>query len=184
VCSIVLDSPRLVLRRVRPDDAKAVFGYRSDPRTQTCQLWAPDTQEEVEEFINHKVASSPNISGTWFQFAICLRTTGEVIGDCGLHFTEGDSEQVEIGITLSPAQHGLGYAAEAAGSVLKYVFVSLQKHRVFSSVDPENHASIKLLERLGMRREAHHIESVRFRGRWADDLIYAMLAREWQARNE
>ena len=184
MCSVVLDSPRLLLRRLELSDANAVFKYRSDPATQECQLWAPRSLHEVEEFITKRIAFSPNISGTWFQFAICLRASGEVIGDCGVRFPDDDSEQVEIGVTLSPSHQGSGFATEAMAAVIRYVFKTLHKHRVFASVDPGNLASIKLLERLGMRKEAHHRESLWFKGRWADDLVYALLAREWHERKQ
>jgi len=177
--SVVLESPRLLLRRLEPRDSGAVFAYRSAPRVYEYQLWVPENEQEVREFIHHKIAALPNTKGTWFQFAVCLRDGGELIGDCGIRFPEDDEEQVEIGITLSPAHQSRGYAAEALESLLQYVFGTLGKHRVFASVDPENRACIKLLERVGMRREAHHIESLRFRGRWVDDLIFALLSREW-----
>ena len=53
-----------------------------------------------------------------------------IIGDCGIHFLADDEHQVELGITLSPVHQGRGLAAEAVGSMLRYVFDALGKHRV------------------------------------------------------
>jgi RimJ/RimL family protein N-acetyltransferase len=64
-------------------------------------------------------------------------------------------------------------------TVFDYLLVRSGRHRVFCSVDPHNLPSIALLERIGMRKEGHFVESLRFKGAWVDDLIFAMLAREW-----
>lgn len=181
MASVILNTDRLILRQLTPDDSRAVYRYRSDPTVQRWQSWAPRTEAEVREFITRSLAASPNIRGTWFQFAICLRDSDELIGDCGLHFPDDGLEQVEVGITLSPDHRGAGYATEALAVLFRYVFDDLAKHRIVASIDPENVHSIRLLERLGMRREAHHLESIRFRDRWVDDLIYALLRREWAA---
>jgi RimJ/RimL family protein N-acetyltransferase len=104
------------------------------------------------------------------------------VGDLGVHFME-DGEQVEIGFTLAPAWQGRGFAAEAVAGLLDHLFGVLHKHRVFASVDPRNVASRRLLRRLGMREEAHFVQSVPYRGGWADDIVAAVLASEWMARS-
>jgi RimJ/RimL family protein N-acetyltransferase len=64
--------------------------------------------------------------------------------------------------------------------VINYLFFDLNKHRVSASVDPNNTKSIKLLEKLGMRKEAYFIKSYRMGDMWLDDFIYAMLEEEWK----
>ena len=85
---------------------------------------------------------------------------------------------MELGITLAPSAQGQGYATETVQALLRYLFADLEKHRVTASVDPRNTASVALFERVGMRREAHHIKSYRLRGEWVDDVILAMLREE------
>jgi RimJ/RimL family protein N-acetyltransferase len=105
-----------------------------------------------------------------------------LIGDIGIHFLETDSEnkQVEIGYTLDKEFRGNGYATEALTMIIDYLINSLSKHRIIASIDPLNVDSIKLVERLGFRKEAHFVESLFFHGKWVDDLVYALLAREWK----
>ncbi len=91
-----------------------------------------------------------------------------------------DPRQVEIGFTLAPAYWGQGLATEAVSGILSYLFGPAQKHRVFASVDPRNAPSIALLERVGMRREAHFRESLWFKGEWVDDVIFGVLKSEWK----
>jgi RimJ/RimL family protein N-acetyltransferase len=120
------------------------------------------------------------LPNTWFQLAICKFDPDELIGDCGLHYFEKESNQVEIGITLKREAQGLGYATEALKLIFNFVFGNLKKHRIFGSVDPNNRASIRLMERMSMRKEAHFIESIWSNDRWSDDIVYAILAREWK----
>lgn len=179
-----LETDRLLLRPLVLADAGAVHAYRSDPAVCRFQLWEPSRQSDVEEMIRTGIAAEPNLPGTWFQLAICRRSDRLLLGDCGVRFPADDLQQAEIGITLAPANQGHGYAAEALASVFAYLFGTLGKHRVYGSVDPGNTASIRLLETMGMRREAHFVESLWFKGRWADDLVYGLLDREWQAGSE
>lgn len=119
--------------------------------------------------------------GTWFQFGIRSRETGDLVGDLGVHFLE-DGEQVEIGFTVAPSRQGRGFGTEAVAGLLEYLFGTLGKHRVFVSVDPRNEPSLRLLRRLGMRQEAHFVQSVRSKGEWTDDIVAAVLASEWIPR--
>jgi RimJ/RimL family protein N-acetyltransferase len=170
---------RLVLRKLNSADCETVFRYRTNPEVSRYQNWRPLTIEDARLFIESLARVEPDTPDSWFQLGITLQETRQLIGDCGLHFPANESYQAEIGITLDPAYQGQGYALETLTSVLDYLFRVLRKHRVFASVDPRNLPSVALLERVGMRKEAHFRESLWFKGEWADDVIYAILAREW-----
>jgi RimJ/RimL family protein N-acetyltransferase len=111
----------------------------------------------------------------WYQLGIALRSSAELRGDCGIHIL-GDPRLAEIG---APRFQCRGYATEALRAIVGYLFGELRKHRVSASVEPRNTGAIRLMQRLGFRQEAHTIESLWFKGEWADDLVFAMLAREW-----
>jgi len=175
-----LVTPRLSLRPLVSADAEAIFAYRADPEVALYQGWEPQSLDQVQAFVAEVSMVEPDTLGTWFQLGICLKESGNLIGDFGFHFPEHSPCQVELGITLARPYQGKGYATEAMTTALEYCFLTLKKHRVFASVDPENRASIALLERLGFRREAHFRESLWLRGKWMDDVIYAMLEREYR----
>ncbi|MCB2197954.1 GNAT family N-acetyltransferase [bacterium] len=177
-----IHTERLIVHPLGMDDANALFQYRSDPDICRYQGWEPETVEEVQTFIAANLEKQPDTPGQWYQLGLYERDSGELVGDCGLHVLEDDPRQVEIGITLAPDVHGRGLATEALHAILGYLFNELGKHRVFGSVDPRNTASVALLERIGLRREAHFIESLWFKGEWVDDVIYAILKREYLAR--
>jgi RimJ/RimL family protein N-acetyltransferase len=174
--------PRIVLRALDPGDAAALFAYRSDPEVARYQSWEPAAPDEVRAFIRGLSASPEYAPGTWHQLGITLPETGELIGDCGVHVLEHDPRQAEFGITVAPRWQGQGLAGEALEALLFIVFDTLQKHRLSCSVDPRNVRSVALMERTGFRREAHHRESLWLGGEWVDDLVFAMLRREWLSR--
>jgi RimJ/RimL family protein N-acetyltransferase len=172
----MLITSRLKLRPILPQDAESVFAYRKDAETNRFQSWIPENVAEVDAFIA-KNPDAFNLAGTWFQLVILKKENEEIIGDIGVHFLE-DNAQCEIGFTLAKPQHGQGFASEAVGAVLDYLFESLNKHRVTASVDPENTASRRLLERLGFRQEAHFKKAYLTGNEWVDDVVYAKLCEE------
>jgi RimJ/RimL family protein N-acetyltransferase len=179
-----IQTDRLILRRVRLDDAGPIHAYRSIPEVAQFSPVERNTVEETRRFLEPLVTAEPFSPGSWLALAITLRESGLLIGDIGLRFPEKEDYQVELGISLHPTYHRRGYASESMLALIGYAFEALKKHRVFASIDPRNTASVALVERIGMRREAHHLASMPWKGGWADDLIYAMLEREWIARNQ
>lgn len=170
---------RLRLDGMRPEDAEAFFAYRSNPEVARYQGWRPATLEDARRFIESHRDVALDTTGGWWQRALRLRDGGELIGDVGMHFV--DESTVELGISLAPSHQHQGHARDVLEVMLDLAFGGLHKHRAFASVDPRNTACMRLMEGLGMRREAHFRESVRDGEGWADDLVFAILAREWLA---
>jgi len=136
--------------------------------------------DDVISFIENRVSPTIDISGTWFQLVIIKKEGDKVIGDVGLHFFDSDNKQVEIGCTIDKNWQKHGYASEALSEIFRYLFKTLDKHRIIASVDPRNENSVKLVEKLGFRKEAHFKESIFQDGEWLDDLVYAMLRKGWR----
>ena len=171
-----LVTARLRLDALRAADADTLFAYRGDPAVARYQGWLPATRGEAADWIA-ALASEP-MPGQWWQRAIRLHDSGALIGDLGLGLPADEQGSVEFGITLAPAYRGQGYAGEAVRAALGWAFVRGAR-RAVASVDPRNTACVALLCSLGMRQEAHFRESYWLRGEWADDLVFALLAREW-----
>jgi RimJ/RimL family protein N-acetyltransferase len=177
-----LFSPRLCLRRLAPDDLDSFLEYRNDPAVARYQGWDSYTRDEAVELIQSQAEQVPSVPGQWLQIGIAPRNTHQLVGDCGFKIHGHDPRQATIGITLARPFQGLGYATEALSTLFDYVFGPMNLHRVIADTDPENASSWRLLERLGMRREAHSKQSLWFKGRWADEYLYAILAEEWRRR--
>ncbi len=176
---ILIYTDRLLIRSIEMKDMEDFFQYRSNPQVYKYQTWRPKDLGEIKEFIIKNAQVCPNTVNAWLQMAVCLKE-GRMIGDIGIHFV--DDDQIEIGYTLSPDQQGSGYALEAVKAVINYAFSEWKKHRITASVDPDNTQSIKLLEKLGFRKEAHFIKSFFMDNKWCDDYVYAMLEEEWESR--
>ena len=102
-----LTTERLVLRRFRSEDLDSFVAYRSDPETARYQSWdAPYRPSQARQFLQELEAIHPDTPGEWFQFAVALRQTDRLIGDCGAHVLAEDPRQAEIGFTPCPPAPG------------------------------------------------------------------------------
>ena len=164
---------------MRATDLEMFMAYRNDPRIARFQGWEAITKEAAVAFLEEQQSREPFLPGQWLQIAIALKPTCSLIGDCALKIHLEDSRQATIGFTLAHEFHGRGFAVEATGTLLNYAFERLNLHRVRADTDTQNTAAWHLLERLGMRREAHLKQSLWFKGRWTDEYFYAILKREW-----
>lgn len=160
---------RLRLDALRDGDADALFACRSDPAVSRYQGWKPASVADAVTFIDAQQGRAPDVPGTWWQRAIRLRDSGELIGDLGLHFMADGT--VELGISLAPAHQRRGYARETLEVMLDFVFGGLRKPRVIARVDPRNFMCMRLLEGLGMHR----------RDPDAGEVMFELPAGEWLA---
>ncbi len=174
-----LETTRLIVRRFQDSDLEPFLAYRSDPEVERYQDWGEFTRDDARRFLDGQRKLNPGTPGEHTQIAIELKATGAMIGDLYLNVLVDDPHQAMLGYSLATEYQGMGYATEAATALLDYVFRSLQLHRVIAGVDCENERSIALLERIGMRREAHHVQNVLFKGKWTDEYRYAVLRSEW-----
>jgi RimJ/RimL family protein N-acetyltransferase len=177
---IHLSSMRLLLRRLRHGDASALCSYRSLPEVARFQSWESFGPDDAASLIASQSGIEPGVPGTWFKLAIVEEVTGNLVGDCGLHCPKDDARQVELGITLAPSHQKRGYATEALGCLLEYVFNSLGMHRVSAITGAGNSAAASLFRRLGFRQEAHLIEHRWYKGHWESEFVFARLKREWR----
>ncbi len=111
-----------------------------------------------------------------------LMATGELIGRVSLSLGAPEHRQAEIGFMFHPDSQGRGYATEASEAVLALAFEVYDLHRVCGILEARNIVSARVLEKLGMRKEAHLIENEWVKDEWQSEVIYATLAREWNAR--
>ena len=175
----MLETDRLQLRTFQDGDIQDFAAYRSDPLIAKYQGWdAPFSLEQAVNFVEEMKHIRPGTSGQWCQLAIELKKDRCLIGDCAF-LINADSQQAEIGVTLARSYHGRGLATEAVSKLFDYLFDDLCLHRVQAICDVDNLASSKLLERVGMRREAHFVDHYWFNGEWRSEYVYGLLRHEW-----
>jgi RimJ/RimL family protein N-acetyltransferase len=175
---------RLLLRRFTAQDADTFAAYRSIPEVARFQSWdAPYPVERARGLIAWLLGHHPDEPGEWYQIAIAERAAPErLVGDCGFRARIDEPAIVDIGFTLQPAVQGRGYATEAIGELLRYLFEDRGKHKVCADCDTRNDPSWRLLERLGFGREGMLRESYRDGEAWADEYLYGILTANWHTR--
>lgn len=141
----------------------------------------PRSRHEVAEVLARRIGyTTIAVEGDRISLVAEVTATGEVAGDVVLGWTSTVHSQGEIGFVFHPDHHGHGYATEAARVMLGLGFDGLGLHRMIGRCDARNDASAGVMERLGMRREAHLIQNEHVKGEWTDELVYAILESEWR----
>jgi RimJ/RimL family protein N-acetyltransferase len=175
-----LETGRLLLRPFAAGDLDALFAIHSRPDVARYLYWRPRTTDEVRAVLEQKMRSRViDPESDTLTLAVVLKATTELIGECNLHLLSEEHRQGEIGFIVHPGHHGRGYATEAARALLRLAFEDLSLHRVIGRLEARNTASGRVLEKLGMRREAHLVENEYVKGEWQSELVYAILDREW-----
>ena len=169
------ESQRLIARRFAPADLDAFVAMRAEPHVARFQSWDNFGRDQGREFLDGVDGRKPGAPG-WFQFALERKEDGRFVGDCGLKTVETDNRLAQVGYTIAPPYWNRGYAQEAVKALVAYAFASFPLHRITASIDPRNAASLRVLEKTGFVKEAHFRQSEWFKGAWADDAIYAVLA--------
>ncbi len=150
---MILETERLMLRRFVLDDLDALSELYHD---EEIRRYFPEgvlddaqTKAELEWFLNGH-PRFPEL-GLW---ATVNKESGEFMGRCGLlPWTIEDRQEVEVAYLLGKKFWGQGFASEAALAIVRYAFEHLNLSRLICLIDPENLASIKVAERIGMRLE-------------------------------
>jgi RimJ/RimL family protein N-acetyltransferase len=170
-------SQRLIARRFTPRDLDAFVAMRAEPQVARFQSWDSFTESDGRAFLESNGRCNPGEPG-WFQFALERKQDGSFVGDCGLRTLETDRRLAQIGYTIARQYWSQGYAQEAVRGLIDYAFRNFAFHRIIASVDPRNAASVRVLEKSGLAKEAHFRRSEWFKGAWADDAVYAVLSTE------
>jgi RimJ/RimL family protein N-acetyltransferase len=177
-----IETERLSLRPLVYEDFDDAHAYYSRPDVARYLYWqARDREESLEVLARYAGLTELEEEGDGLVLGVVPREVGRVVGQVNLQWRSREHRQGEIGFVFHPDHHGRGYAGEAAREMLRIGFEDLLLHRISGRCDARNLASARLMERLGMRREAHLVENELIKGEWTDELVYAMLEQEWFA---
>lgn len=171
---------RLLIRPWRESELDSYHALHGDPDVTRYLYHDALSREQAAERMS---SLRTGIEGEhkWLNLAVELAASGEVVGDVGLCWRSDEHLQAEVGYTLMRVHRGRGYATEAAEAMVRVAFEDLGAHRVCGRADARNEPSARVLERLRMRREGRLVENERVKGEWVDELVYAVLDREWRA---
>ena len=171
---------RLRLRPLTAADADALLAYRSQEEACRYVPFEPMDRATVLAKLEGDWARTEIVAeGDSLALGFVLERSSELIGDVTLFFRSRRHRSGEIGWMVHPDASGHGYATEAAHALLHLAFDDLGLHRMIARVDARNDQSLRLGDRLGMRREAHLVRNEWFKGEWTDEIDFALLEDEW-----
>jgi RimJ/RimL family protein N-acetyltransferase len=174
-----LESERLTLRPFAEGDFEAFAEIQAAPETAQWLYNEPRTRDEARAHFARKGHPALEREDDWMDCAMIERESGLLVGDLAFHWVSAEHRTGEIGYTVAPGHKGKGYATEGARVLLDWAFRDAGFHRVIGRIEPRNVASARVLEKLGMRREALFVENEWVKGEWQSEAVYAILEREW-----
>jgi ribosomal-protein-alanine N-acetyltransferase len=166
---VEIRTPRLILRTARPDDLEAMHAVLSDPRATLWWSTPPhETVDQTAEWLEGMIDKGPDNPD------FVIERDGRVIGKAGFYVLP------DVGYILHPDHWGHGLASEAVSAVIDHVFATRDLEAVTADVDPDNAASIRLLERLGFVNTGFAERTWHIGGEWKDSLYYGLSLADWR----
>lgn len=175
-----ISTPRLLLREFVADDLDAILHYESDPIVVQYVCYGPSTRSECERELKFHIEQQLADTRTFYHLALELRKTQTMIGWCGIKIVNPQSQEGELGYALNRSYWGQGYMAEAAKALVTFGFRDLHLHRIVGTCHPDNLASIRILEKVGMQYEGCLRQNRWCKGSWRSTNVYAILEDEWE----
>lgn len=171
-----IKTERLSIRKFEIDDWKALHEYASDRNVMEYMPEGVLSEEDSKEFVlknNGKDARN---------FPVIITDENTLIGHIVFHRYFGE-HTYEIGWVFNPNYQNKGYASEAARAILKFGFEEMKLHRIIATCQPENTASYRVMEKIGMRREGYFKKCIPHDNEWWDEYYYAILQEEWNKKH-
>lgn len=170
----VLESERLILRRITPADVNEVFAIRSDEET---MKYIPRTRAKtIEDALDHiKVVDKGIEENNFINWGISFKDDPKLLGMICLIRMQPENYRTETGYILHPDYHRKGIISEAFARVIDYAFNVLKFHSLEAVIDPDNTASEQLLIKHSFVKEAHFKQNCFYEGKFLDSVIYSLI---------
>ncbi len=169
-----LETDRLILRDFLENDWKEVLIYQNDFRYLQYYEWTSRTPEDVIQFVKDFILQQEAIPRRKFQFALILKNSGKLIGNCGIRINDENNVEADIGCELNPEYWNNGYAIESVKEIVGFGVRDLGVKKITASCIAENTASQKLISKIGMKIEKKLPEKSFFKGRTWDELVFGI----------
>jgi RimJ/RimL family protein N-acetyltransferase len=172
---IHIKTRRLILRDFDKDDFGSVHEYATDPLVLRYVTFGPNTPAQTKKFLKKHLLEQRKRPRKIYDLAIVLKKENKLIGSGRISIKNIKNSRGDIGYVLNSKYWGHGYATEVAKGLIKFGFEKLKLHRIAAICRPQNKASAKVMEKAGMKYEAHFKDHVFFKGKWYDSLQYAIV---------
>jgi ribosomal-protein-alanine N-acetyltransferase len=174
-----LETDRLILREMTLDDLKFYFHhFNNDKIVEGCCFTGPKSIEAAKEEIE-LYCIKPFKESRGIRWGIVIKGSDKLIGTCGYYDWNKTADRAEIGYDLDPAYWGRGIMTEALSVALKHGFEKMRLNRIQAIIDSKNTRSMKLVQRLGFKKEGVLRQRSYFNGQFRDDVCFSLLKMEW-----
>jgi RimJ/RimL family protein N-acetyltransferase len=181
---IELETERLMFRKFSESDFLVVYDWLGNSENMKYRKGEARSKEETNKYLDWAISSAEADECIDFEFAVVLKETGELIGAASLFSIV---EEPELGWTIHRKYWRQGFGIEIGKALLKFGFGTLGLRRIIAGCNARNHASYRIMERIGMRKEAHFVKAQRGNSalnyEWCDRFQYAILKEEWEANS-
>ncbi|NJC82695.1 GNAT family N-acetyltransferase [Planosporangium mesophilum] len=171
-----LVTSRLLLREFSESDLDAVHAYAADPEVTRFMDWGPNSPEDTAAFLAEVRQDRQAAPRSAYTLAVVVHATGDLVGAIHLEETSRAHRRGEMGYVLAQPHWRRGYATEAAAAILRFGFDEVGLRKITATCDPDNVASARVLEKIGMQYEGHLRQHLLIRGQWRDRLAFAALS--------
>lgn len=179
-----LTSERLLLRDLRPGDWPALYALRSDPDVAGPMGLEPAGKEESRAWLERAIHHNRLLPRHSYNLAIVRRDRGDVVGWVGMNrLIASEDARYELSFALVRACWGKGYMSEALRLLVSFAFHELEADGVVADCRPDNEASARVLQNVGMRYEGRVSSGESARDRVTTCLRYTLRARNWQRQD-
>jgi ribosomal-protein-alanine N-acetyltransferase len=172
-----IETDRLLLREFRMQDHPAIHSYASDKQVTLHTSWGPNDFDTTGTVLQQWLSDQEHWPRRSIPLGIELRSEGALIGSTGFSSIEGGTGI--FGFVLHRHYWDSGIATEACQALVRFGFEELALHRVVAECFVEQVVSMRIFEKLGMRREAHFRKNALKAGEWRDTYLFALLKEEW-----
>ena len=179
---IGLESERLIYRKFNQNDFPIVFDWLNNAENMKYWSGEPRNEYETRDYLNWAVSNANTEECRHFEFAAALKSNNSLIGSATFI---NQPDKAEIGWHIHRNYWKQGYGTEIGGTMLRFGFDTLGLRRIIAACNAGNCGSYKIMEKIGMRREARFIKALQgnsiLNHEWCDMLQYAILAEEYYA---
>ena len=179
---IPIATPRLLLRKLQPDDDEDLTELMRDDEGFRYINWNPLTEDEVERWITQAPNQKLNQPGGYLSLALHAPAIPKTLGFMSIHYLEDDPEQAGFSVMVNKSFRRQGYGTEAVAAALAFWLQGLGLHRVAVSCDTRNMAARRMIEKAGLRQEGEFREDFRRKETWISTAYYAILSSEHMAQ--
>lgn len=172
-----LESERLLFRKILLSDSKDLYLIRSEDEVMKyMDVPKMESLADADKLIKSIEKSYENETG--ISWRIVEKSSNNFIGYFGYWRIVPEHCRAEIGFALNPKYWGNGYMTETLNSMVRYGFKQMNLHSIEANVNPNNLSSIRLLEKIGFKKEAYFRENYLFNNNFTDSIIYSLLEKD------